>query len=280
MGFFDDSDSEEDVAKRPLEIFNQENNPDDPSKKRQKQNDNKDYGDEEDPLDSFMSKLSSQSKSITSEVKAVEEEDPLDSYMNKLSSSSGAITSKIGGRLDVDNEEEATSHWRETKHVEDDSFDSPIKLSGKSSNSGTYTYEYLTAKAAIASTFHKAGARKSQNNFQDKGDDMSFCSERKRTIDPLEKANHSLIEYAPFQKIFLKVRNSSFGLSWRKENEVSCSIDVDPILSFEDYGPKAGVESSVFSNEVLSYLSNNGFKKATNVQAQVSRIYIGTLRIR
>jgi len=214
---------------------------------------------------------------------AKEDEDPLDSFMNSLSSTSAAAESKLKNRLDMDNEDEATAHWRDSKTDGETVMESDLNMSKKSkrddweghhTSSDTapmrYSYESLSAKAALAQTFHKVGdgPQKPRVETSSKDDDAHEGDSSRRTIDPLESVNHSCISYESFRKTFHEPFNSVEGSSWRRENEVSCTVDIDPIQSFDQYGPKESMGNGIFATEILAYLSKNGFRDATTVQAQ------------
>jgi hypothetical protein len=129
----------------------------------------------------------------------------------------------------------------------------------------------------------------------------------------LDVINHDKKQYPSFRKVFLTCRTIqqyltppqddnknnnqdqliNFGRSWRKDNNIKCSIeDVDPILTFDQYGislpfghddaaaAAAAVVQGVseehdndddlplFDSAILAYLNKNNFKTATLVQAQ------------
>jgi Superfamily II DNA and RNA helicases len=237
-----------------------------------------------------------------------DEEDPLDSFMNNLSTTTD--TKSVGrkgtkNRLDVENEEEATAHWNnESESVArdkrgtfcDDSSSPSIATSFRdtamnntASIDTCLSHETaLRAKASMAQTFHKAGQRQyrptndttfreqltldGSGSLQDEEED----ARQKRIIEPLEKMDHSNIHYAPFRKKFLQARASSVGSLWRSQYDVTCSLDIDPIESFAQYGPPTSSSSNssahhadgIFPTNVLSYLKENGFHQATTVQAQ------------
>jgi len=154
--------------------------------------------------------------------------------------------------------------------------------------------------------------RQDDNNYNDSDDDYQSEKrlQKKRTIDPLAKINHDTKNYAPFQKSFWNDddandhdhqpssrSNSSakstttIGKTWRTTNIVQCSIDIEPILAFDEYGaaattarrrqrqqnhdptnrPKGEEEMTdegLLPPEVLTYLSKNGYREPTPVQAQ------------
>ena len=214
---------------------------------------------------------------------AKEDEDPLDSFMNSLSSTSAAAESKLKNRLDMDNEDEATAHWRDSKTDGETVMEPDLNLSkkakrddwdGRHTSSDTapmlYSYESLSAKAALAQTFHKVGdgPQKPRVETTSKYDDAHEADSLRRTIDPLESVNHSCISYESFRKIFHEPNNSVEGSSWRSQNEVTCTVDIDPIQSFDQYGPTESLGNGIFATEILAYLSKNGFRDATTVQAQ------------
>ncbi len=122
----------------------------------------------------------------------------------------------------------------------------------------------MNAKAAMSSTFHKAGQKKKTNDDEDGSMHHGIDTGTKMHVEndeehyKLEKVNHNKKQYPPFRKVFLfghdcdghderdlhggerkrkRGNGTNFGRSWREENEVSCSIDdIDPILSFQEYG--------------------------------------------
>jgi ATP-dependent RNA helicase DDX42 len=228
-----------------------------------------------------------------------EEEDPLDSFMNHLSSTTeGTSVEKTGAknRLDVENEEEATAHWRsESADASEtiswsrdkigalrDRRSQSVVPSGSdtlntSPEAAYQSNETLMAKASMAQTFHKAGQRQHPtiaitSRDQCALDDSDSLDEdrQKRIIEPLEKINHSKIHYLPFRRKFFEPKHTSAGSLWRAQHDVTCSLDIDPIESFTEYGPgpTSAKADGIFPREVLSYLNENGFHQATKVQAQ------------
>ena len=215
------------------------------------------------PLETFLR----QEESSPPKADDADDEDPLDSYMNSLSSSNVASVTNVRGRLDVENEEEATAHWKKLdSSLPAQKSDTSEKVSVGSDAQNKYTYESMTAKASMATTFRKVGDSQAQQpEMHGKDDDNEI---RTRTIDPLDKVNHSSIAYAPFRKVFYNPKHSNFGSMWRRENEITCSINtIDPIISFSDYGPSSN-GSGIFPPEILSYLHKNDFHQPTQVQAQ------------
>ena len=236
MGWFgDDSDEEEEKPKLALETFQ---------------------------TDALGPRISATPKAPKPTTTSDEDEDPLDSYMSSLSSTTATPSaSKMSRRLDVENEEEATAHWKKVKCGSTvDKNVCPSTDKAQSDGPSRYNYESVTAKASMASTFLKAGESSKRNADE--------VEDHKRTIDPLENINHTSISYAPFRKSFYNAKPTNFGSTWRRENGVICSIElIDPITSFEDYGSTSNGHG-IFAPEIMTYLHDNGFHKATHVQSQ------------
>lgn len=314
MGWFDDSDGSEDEShkrtKRPLETFqafdgaSQASNNFDSHKVV-------DCGEEEQMVSEGQQQITDRKGEGGDDD---DEVDPLDAFMNDLSKNSSSSKSERNtireSRLDMDNEDEATAHWKISKTLITKNDD--ISTEGKdhdqslssSSSSPPPSHTSMQAKAAMSSTFHKAGQKKKSNS--DGSDSISQGAgaitdkylENDEEHYKLEKVNHNKRKYPSFRKMFLfgddfhggerkrkRGNGTNFGRSWRQENEVSCSIDdIDPILLFQEYGGSIGnVDKScttsntsttdhhqepIFAGEILGYLEKNNFKKATLVQSQ------------
>lgn len=278
MGWFGDDSSDDEVPKKKLglETFHVEQNASSSTKVN--------VGDE---------------NAAAAEAEGDVEEDPLDSYMNSLSASNANHSSTSAasvsharshkGRLDLsaENEEEATAHWSKIDNKSAQAAQKgnifvkgSMDLNHDDVRNGhnKFTYESMTAKASIAMTFRKAGEgsqSKGKNygsatatqTINTEGDDTDV---RSRTIDPLEKVNHSAIAYAPFRKVFYNPKQSHFGSTWRREHDISCSNPtIDPVTSFSDYGSSPSHPNNhVMPPEILSHLHKNDFHKPTEVQAQ------------
>ncbi|KAL3920827.1 MAG: hypothetical protein SGILL_003062 [Bacillariaceae sp.] len=176
------------------------------------------------------------------------EEDALDAYMNSLGDSSqrkAKSSSDIisDGRLDMENEEEATSHWETSKHK--DSSQAEEVSQSESTREAAY---------ALESTFQRAS-----NQHEDK-------DYRKVDIQ-LQKVQHDQMGYAEFNKCFLtldksnKYRNNYEGQKWRKENNVHCIPPMDPIYDFEEL-------RDVLPTQVLEWNASMKIAKPTLVQSQ------------
>lgn len=166
-----------------------------------------------------------------------DEVDPLDAYMQGINTKAKQDQETTGQttrseRLDVEGEEEATSHWKESTPTED--------------TKTTTNESAMEAKAAMDATFHKADDPNRQVNIQ------------------LTKVQHSSVNYTEFTKEILQSSSSSSsssGDSWRRENSISCTPPVDPIYDFAEL-------RDVLPNTVMEWIRNNGYQNPTLVQSQ------------
>jgi superfamily II DNA/RNA helicase len=187
-----------------------------------------------------------------------EEEDALDAYMkslddpekmtddNKKAAPSAAFhnddtnDTASGGRLDMENEEEATSHWetvQETRSAQEEASDSARE-----------------AAYALESTFQRASGQQ---------DDMDY-----RNVNiQLQQVQHDQMGYTEFNKCFLtmdqsnKHRNNYEGHKWRKENKVHCVPPLDPIYDFAEL-------RDILPDQALEWNAKMKIKKPTLVQSQ------------
>ena len=196
-------------------------------------NDNDD-DDEVDPLDAFMCGVQSQAKRDAEDTKRGAE-------------SGGGVFASDGGaspkraRLDVDNDEEATSHWT----------DRPGAAAASAAELNDTNHNKRLLPDVTALDDEEYSATKASQHLQH------------QEIDPLAKVDHGSIQYKPFQCKFYEPTNTMLGPQWRSDNDISCSINtVDPILSFNDLGP------AVLHQEILEYLNTSGYKTPTLVQSQ------------
>ncbi|KAL3934102.1 MAG: hypothetical protein SGBAC_010105 [Bacillariaceae sp.] len=192
-----------------------------------------------------------------------DEEDPLDAYMQGIHSKAKHdqetagqnTTPATSERLDVENEEEATSHWKESSTAVTEESSSTTTTTAAATESAT------EAKAAMDATFHKA------------------ASADNRQVDiQLNKVKHSSVEYADFQKAILQptttlsltsnnsssnnnYNNSTAADSWRRDNKISCHPPMDPIYDFAEL-------RDVFPNAVMEWIRKNGYQNPTLVQSQ------------
>jgi Rad3-related DNA helicase len=192
-------------------------------------------------------------------------------------------------RLDVANEEEATSHWqcldRNLLHFsyptafqddEDSEDDNENENTGKTA-----------AAASFLSSFQKAGSStknihkpqhlentKTHPDVDDEEEDLNLLKEKHRHVEPLDKCNHTLKTYPRFRKVFHHPKNTDDGKQWRSDYDVSCSIDtVDPIFSFAELGSchddvGDSTRTAILPQTILEYLDENGYKEPTLVQSQ------------
>ena len=205
-----------------------------------------------------------------------EEEDPLEAYMNSLNDNDNATSSNNNnncaggeGRLDVDAEDEATSHWN---------IDEP-KVNGGSSSKLLPKHEDNGKLKAESSTtmsgFVRAGGNNkqpSQDNTQEEEDKFTNLKDVREhqkqmihtEIDPLEKINHNSIQYNTFNKIFYNSNDTKEGHAWRKEHDVVCTpSNFDPILGFGELS-----SDGVFPEELIRTIAQSGYDAPTIVQSQ------------
>lgn len=226
MGWFDDDEDEEEKDKKPS--FLSAPNPRDPSGGTQIIEVDKSWSG-----DSEVKRNDAAPLAVGDEV-----EDPLDAYMKSLNDDQNKKhqdNSFVSERLDVENEEEATSHWHN---------DTQDPILGETCDHS----QNSEAKLAMQATFHKATDSQKQEH---------------RQIDiQLEKVQHSSMRYVDFKKAFLPANNSTAsGHEWRKEHEIICHPPLDPIFDFAEL-------RDVFPDEVSVWISQNGLKKPTLVQSQ------------
>lgn len=258
MGLFDESDSDEEPINSANNVANDGNGGGD------------DDDEEEDPLDAFMSTLS---------------DVPTSSNRN-ASNSSGE------GRLDVDAEDEATSHWEigtKSKMNAGVSSDNRLLPKHKDDNEGV-DGNCSTKTPQVMTGFVRAGGKKQssknsndhlKNVLDDDGGEednfdnlQSIRSHQQQLlhseIDPLEKVNHKSIQYNAFNRIFYKPTDTQSGHAWRKEHEVVCTpSNYDPILSFGELGPsRNGSDGIVFPEELIRTIAQQGYDSPTLVQSQ------------
>lgn len=280
MGWFDDSDSDGDGGASNKSSYDlggtaaaaTNNNVQDKQDAEE---------DEVDPLDAFM--LDNQAKA---------DQDVKDSKRRADEGDDGESTSNVNNsnkrsRLDVDNEEESTSHWTDraassatSTNIGDASrkrlipgYDKDEGRGNDQSTTASYTRsgEAVLAAASMAATFRKGGddyaaAANTKTEEQDLGDPDSIAKlaqqQQHQEIDPLAKVDHRGVTYNSFErKFFSPLSLSQSGQQWRKDNEVSCSLSVDPILNFKDI-------SAVLQQEIMDYLIKSGYQSPTLVQSQ------------
>ncbi|KAL7539455.1 hypothetical protein ACHAXR_009301 [Thalassiosira sp. AJA248-18] len=230
-----------------------------------------------------------------------EEEDPLDAYMKSLdaggaqSTTSSTKNSSGGGRLDVDAEDEATSHWEtasKTKSSGGARLLLPKHEGGEEEDVGfpgeSKSLHVHEARSAMSSTFVRAGGTKTQSASKDKAggydddDDDDFDNLHKvrkqqqqmlhQEVDPLEHIDHKNIRYDSFQRVFYTPSDTKAGAAWRKEHEVVCTpSNFDPVLGFGDLGGVGAGQataSTVFPEELIRTIAQSGYDSPTLVQSQ------------
>lgn len=159
-----------------------------------------------------------------------DEEDPLDAYMKSLEQAAAPSVPRAE-RLDVDNDDEATSHWKETDLNEEIEDSSAVQQQ----------------QAPI--TFLKAGANKQQTNVS-------------IHLDPVQ---HDQMKYSTFQQVFLVPKDTAIGQAWRLQESVVCTpTAMDPITSFHDDTTIA----ALFGTDLRERIRTCGYTNPTPVQAQ------------
>jgi len=236
-----------------------------------------------------------------------DEEDPLDAYMKSLdaapaaassssSTSKNASTTGGGGRLDVDAEDEATSHWEIAsssiklklsndggarllpKHDDGGEDDGGAVSSSASSFFGGSKLHAQEARSAMSDTFIRAGGAKNQtssneNSVDNDNEDANFDNLQNvrkhqqqmlhQEVDPLERIDHKNIQYESFRRVFYTPPDTAAGQAWRKEHEVVCTpSNFDPILGFGD------LDTAVFPEELVRAIAQAGYDSPTLVQSQ------------
>ncbi|MGK3734410.1 MAG: ATP-dependent RNA helicase DDX42 [Bacillariaceae sp.] len=269
MGWFDgdesDDDDEEDQRIRQKEslTFKAATN-------------NNDDDDEEDPLDAYMKTLQDNHKPTN--------KTPNDDDNNFTNTNTGTATaaSKSGGRLDVECDDEATSHWvNNNSNLDNNNIKSTNNVTSTTLQQGESDKQQTTAFHAMQSTFHKASDQQQQ---QDGSSTMNTKDHRDVNIQ-LQQVKHDEMGYKAFEKNYLlpmsiesngghnneintnnvndntNTRNTSEGHKWRKENQVTCHPPLDPIYDFAEL-------RDILPEEVLTWNAIKNLTKPTLVQSQ------------
>ncbi|CAJ1948361.1 unnamed protein product [Cylindrotheca closterium] len=169
-----------------------------------------------------------------------DEVDPLDAYMQDINTKAKHDQETAGQttqseRLDVENEEEATSHWQEPS-------------ASALTEDAAATEAAMEAKAAMEATFEKA-----------------LDGKQSRQVDiQLTKVKHSSVEYPDFNKAIIPSENDSSnaaGDMWRRENSITCNPPMDPIYDFAEL-------RDVVPDPIMEWIRSNGYQNPTLVQSQ------------
>jgi CRISPR/Cas system-associated endonuclease/helicase Cas3 len=206
---------------------------------------------------------------------ADEEEDPLDAYMKSLGSAAPSSDTKNAGRMDFDNEDEATGHWKTTeqpKKVNDsnDDDDDDVDEDG-------FIKRSAVAKRKLQETFHKAGAKRDANDSNEDED-----KPRSKQVDiQLEQVNHNEMKYEPFEKVFWKPppsnntdSNNQQHQSWRHQHGITVQPpqyqnQFSPIYDFLE------LKGEVMEDVLLDHIRQSGYHHPTPVQAQALPVALG-----
>lgn len=180
------------------------------------------------------------------------EEDPLDAYMKTLETAPTVIQPT---RLDIENEEEATSHWEnEPTHLHPNpngDFDEDGDCSDGDDPFAPRGSRAARAQQALASTFHKAGGTKRKAG--------NGASQETNTFE--SSSTTTAVEYAPFRKEFWTATDTSPGRQWRKTHSVTCSVSIDPVHHFVEF-------AHVFGTSLMAAIEKAGYQLPTAVQSQ------------
>jgi ATP-dependent RNA helicase DDX42 len=183
------------------------------------------------------------------ENKGDEEDDPLDAYMKSLANPPLSSSSTVStgphhlsktkmARLDVENEDEATSHWTEVTRTNNnsngdgDDHATTSHFNPEGNNLDAWETS-ASARAALDSTFHKAGSTSTSTSTHSNVD---------ITLTPI---HHETMNYAKIKKCLITIENNgslssssrthdtSAGHAWRQEHQVTCHPPIDPVLEYD-----------------------------------------------
>ena len=266
MDWFDDDESddedEEDQRIRQKEALT--------SKSATNNNDgnndgNDDDDEEEDPLDAYM-------KTLQDKDKIPAKQNPNDD--NNFTNTATAA-SKSEGRLDVECDDEATSHW--VNKSESDNIKSTNNIASTIIQEGESNKQKQgTAFHTMQSTFHSSSNQQQQQQQQQQQDGSSTMNTKDhRDVNiQLQQVKHDEMGYKPFEKNYLlpmsyevntnnndSARNTSEGHKWRKENQVTCHPPLDPIYDFAEL-------RDILPEEVLTWNATKNLTTPTLVQSQ------------
>jgi len=232
-----------------------------------------DADEEEDPLDAYMKSIDPQTTTSTAL------DDDVD---GSLTNTNADAQHRHGGRLDVDAEEEATSHWEvdETLHnkiphtnnnlllLDKYSHDEKVVDHPASSMSMMSSRSRTTTNSELYNSFVRAGGQPrgdTTNNAtttttleeDDDNNVMQLLQRHKEEIDPLEYVDHTTFHYSTFRRVFHISTNTHEGQSWRAEHNVVCTPPIyDPILGFGDLVPPS--PPSCVQHDANDGNNNNG----------------------
>lgn len=221
---------------------------------------NADDEEEEDPLDAYM-------KTLQDKDKEPSKQNPNDD--NNFTNTATAAF-KSGGRLDVECDDEATSHW--VNKSDCDNIKSTNNIASATIQEGESNKQKQgTAFQTMQSTFHRSSDQQQQQ--QDESSTMNTKDHRDVNIQ-LQQVKHDEMGYKPFEKNYLlpmsyevntdnndSTRNTSEGHQWRKENQVTCHPPLDPIYDFAEL-------RDILPEEVLTWNATKNLTTPTLVQSQ------------
>ena len=258
MDWFDDDESddedEEDQRIRQKEALT--------SKSATNNNDgNDDDEEEEDPLDAYM-------KTLQDKDKKPAKQNPND---DNAFTNTATAASKSEGRLDVECDDEATSHW--VNKSDSDNIKSTNNIASTTIQEGESNKQKQgTAFHTMQSTFHRSSDQQQQQ--QEDGSSTMNTKDHRDVNIQLQQVKHDEMGYKPFEKNYLlpmsyevntnninSARNTSEGHKWRKENQVTCHPPLDPIYDFAEL-------RDILPEEVLTWNAIKNLTTPTLVQSQ------------
>jgi ATP-dependent RNA helicase DDX42 len=268
MGWFDDSDDDDDDDNEDGRMRQRIGSPEKQSTSINTTKDDEKSESDEDPLDAYMKTL--EKVANTTSVKKNETD-----HGGASCSGAGDTTT---GRLDVENEDEATSHWIDTEGNNNTSVRNGKAASISSDSTSTNNAPDNTARGmasrALQRDFQKASDQQQQGDVDIK----------------LQRVQHDQMKYAQIQKCLFSTshqdpnknesndddennneannditttsRNTTEGHEWRKENQVTCQPPtLDPIYDFAEL-------RDILPEEVLAWNVIKNLTKPTLVQSQ------------
>jgi ATP-dependent RNA helicase DDX42 len=159
--------------------------------------------------------------------------------MKALEKDKPSLSKPKANRLDIEGEEEATSHWHNQPKEEPATEEDPADPDKDSSSAA--------ASLALQSAFHKAGE-----------------SRKGRQVDiQLDKVQHSLVDYDAFEKSFWSQtpQDTQQGHEWRKEHSITCHPPMDPIYYLEEL-------RDIFGSSLMGWCHQHNYTRPTLVQSQ------------
>lgn len=201
-----------------------------------------------------------------------EHEDPLDAFMQSLNDAEASSsvktntvkTQSTASRMDMQDDLDFIQDTLETTAT--DAVQSTSQRNSEETPAVPSSYasqeRAKRARQALDSTFQKAGASKHSQEI-DQDSVPSNPHDWAQVGVPTLSTTHSSTHYVAVRKQFWEPTHSAQGVAWRKEHEVHCSANIDPLLvsSFEPL-------RSIVTPGTWTALQKQGFHQPTTVQRQ------------